>query len=202
MKLRLSYLSQVVIIGAIALTGLSRPSPAGAQTRSAPPFQLKNIDKNMRNAPTYGANSGDLGGGRPSTIAREWLMLEVLFTSQPEWADDVKIHYYVLMGKGKTARLFTGEVTHVNIQRGSQHYSVMFMHPNTVRRYGAGRVEAVAAVLYYGDRPVSAISSPPSTRRWWEEFTPTPGHLLNQLETPWSVIAPTRFEALKSTNTK
>jgi hypothetical protein len=193
--------SSFVTACAVFVAALSLSAAAFGQAAATAPFQLKKIIKDMKNAPSYSANAGDLGGGRPSTIAIQWLMLQVQFSSIPEWADDVKIKYYVLMGKGKAARMFTGEVTHVNIQKGTDHYSVMFMHPNTVRRYGAGRVDAVAAVLYYENRLISTISDPPSPRRWWEEFTPTPGYLLNPLETPWSVIAPLRFEPLKSTLT-
>jgi hypothetical protein len=205
MKMRRVYLSKIVTmcVATLAIANLGGLAFAQVKTATAAgsPFQIKNIKQDMKNAPNYasGANAGELGGGRPSTISRQWLMLQVQFASLPTWADDVKIKYYVLMGKGKEMRMFTGEVTHINVAKGNDHFSVMFMHPNTVARYGAGgRVEAVAAVLYYEDKPVSMMSNPATTKRWWEDYTPTPGYLLNQLETPWSVIAPERFEALKS----
>ena len=201
MNMRRFCLSQFIAVSAVVCTAASLGGVAYAQGRAAQPFQLKKITKEMKNAPSYGAGAGDLGGGRPGTIARQWLMLETHFTSEPAWSDDVKIKYYVLMGKGKDAKMFTGEVTHVNVQKGNQHYSVMFMHPNTVKRYGAGQVEAVAAVLYYENRPISTVSDPLTNKRWWDDYSPNPGYLLNPLETPWSVIAPERFEALKSSGT-
>jgi hypothetical protein len=204
-KRQFGWTKLMMLIGAaLAMASIGSEVLAQARPAAAPsgaPFQIKNIIKDMKNAPNYGgAGAGDLGGGRPATIARQWLMLQVHFSSTPTWADDVKIKYYVLMGKDRDMKLFTGEVTHINVARGTDHYSVMFMHPNTVARYGAGKVQAVAAVLFYENRPISMISEPVSNKRWWEDYTPTPGYLLNQLETPWSVIAPERFEALKSTS--
>lgn len=203
MKINQLCLSRFITMSVVVLALSSYGSLAFAQASTAAPFLLKNINKDMRLAPKYsGVGPGDLGGGRPATIANQWLMLQVHFSSVPAWADDVKIKYYVLMGKGKEMKMFTGEVTHVNVAKGNDHYSVMFMHPNTVQRYGAGRVEAVAAVLFYENRPVSMISDPKTTKRWWEQYSPTPGYLLNQTETPWAAIAPERFEALKSTSSQ
>ena len=50
------------------------------------------------------------------------------------------------MGTGREARLFAGEITHVNGAKGTQHYSAMFLHPYTLRRYDAARAEAGACL--------------------------------------------------------
>ncbi|MCX7916322.1 MAG: hypothetical protein N3A53_08495, partial [Verrucomicrobiae bacterium] len=135
-------------------------------------------------------------GTRGPTIARRWLRIEVQFDSEPEWADDVTLKYYVLVGRGREAKLLVGELTHVHVARGT-HYSAMFMHPNLLKRLG-GQVEAVAVQLFHQNRLVDMQSDPPSRARWWEQYTPLPGHLLSPERTPWAPVAAERYEAIKA----
>ena len=134
---------------------------------------------------------------RPPTLNVKWLQVEVEFESKPEWADEVQIKYYVLMSKGQEARLFVGEITHVDVPRGSHHYSAMFMHPNMVERYGRGQIESVAAQIFYKNRPVDQNSVPQTGARWWEKYTPTPGFLLMPQQTPWILTSYDHYEAVK-----
>ena len=161
-------------------------------------LRLHSIRKDLVRAPDFGGGSGALGGGKPSTLYNDWLRIETQFeTKRIDWADDIVLKFYVLMGRDPNSKLFSGEVKHVNVARGQQHYSAMFVHPNTVRRYGSGRVEAVAVLLFYQERLMGLLSDPPSNERWWERFTPIPGYVLNPLQTPWSVLANERYEEIK-----
>jgi hypothetical protein len=172
---------------------------AQAPTATRPgDFRIKGIRQEQVDAPNYG-QSGDTLGGRPPTLARKWLKIEVQFSSEPDWADDVLIKYFVLIGKGRDAKLFVGEVNHVNVAKGSTHYSAMFMQPNTLKRYGAGQIEAIAVQLFHQNRLLAQESQPAAQRRWWEEFTPIPGYLQAPQDTPWGPIAHERFEAVKPT---
>ena len=167
------------------------------QTSGRDDFAIKDIRQQQVDAPAYGG-TGDLGG-RPSTLWRKWLKIEVQFESRLEWADDVQLKYYVLT-KGERAedsRLFVGDVTHINVAKGSQHYSAMFIQPNTLKRYGAGQIEKVAVRLYYKGVAVSTLSAPPTKELWWDRYAPTPGYLLPPQDTPWAPIANERFEAAK-----
>jgi len=137
---------------------------------------------------------------RPLALNIKWLQVEVEFESKLEWADDVQIKYYVLMGKGQETRLFVGEITHVDVPRGNRHYSAMFMHPNTVERYGRGQIEAVAAQIFYKNRLVDQNSVPPTDARWWEKYTPMPGFLLMPQQTPWILTSYDHYEAAKVTH--
>lgn len=161
-------------------------------------FRVKGIKQTLIDAPAYGGvGTAEMGGGRPATLARKWLRIEAHFESAPEWADDVQLKFFTLLGKGKEARLFVGDVTHINVAKGSQHYSAMFVHPNTVKRFGNGLVEAVAVQVFYKGQLMGSLSEPPSNKRWWEEFTPIPNFLLNPMQSPWSVVASERWEAQK-----
>jgi hypothetical protein len=127
---------------------------------------------------------------------RDWLRIEVLFESAPDWADDVQLKYHVLVGQGRDARMFVGEITHVNVRRG-RRVSAMFMHPNVIDRYGRGQVQAVAVELRHQNQLMDIRSEPPAAERWWERRAPTTGFLLSPQYTPWALIAHERYEAQK-----
>lgn len=184
-------------IGSFVGIALCSVSVCRAQNSTAAPFRIKNIRKELVKAPNFQASGGDLGG-RTASLYQDWLKIEVEFESRPEWADDVKLKFYVLLGEGREAKLFVGEVNHINIQKG-QHYTAMFVHPNTVQRYGRGKVNAVAIELRYADKLIAEFSDPKATRRWWDDYAPVSGYLLNPLQTPWSVIATERYEPIKAT---
>ena len=181
-----------------AIFGLIMMATAPAVfSQSSALFEIRNIRQQPVNAPTYGG-AGELGG-RPPTLWQQWLKIEVQFDSKPEWADDVQIKYYVLLTDQGDSKLFTGEVTHFNVARG-QHYSAMFIHPNTVKRYSSGQNAVVTARLFYkgavvSQRTDSQGKSVPAS--WWERYTPIAGCLLPPQETPWAPIADERFEAVK-----
>src|SRR5260221_13122894 len=135
-RAKLTFTLSVAFLIPVLLSFAQAPaSPVAA------PFKVRSIRQQLVAAPDYKAMV--LGGGTRSTaLADKWLKVEVEFDSVPEWADDVQLKYFVLMGKDQNARLFTGETTYVNVAKGLRHLSAMFAHPNTVQRYGNGQVEA------------------------------------------------------------
>jgi len=187
-------------IGALATTifSLSALSIAEAQAPKPSDFKISNIRQRQLSAPDYGNAGADLGGVS-STANKQWLMMEVTFQTEPDWADEITLKYYVLMGRGKDTQLFTGEATHLNVSRGNRHYSAMFVHPSTIDRFGSGKVEAVAVQMYYQGRLVDQASDPAARQRWWEQYQPKAGYLLKPSDSPWSVVAHKRYEAYKST---
>ena len=179
-----------------AIFGLIMATAPSVFSQGSSHFDIKDIRQQQVDAPNYGG-AGELGG-RPSTLWRKWLKIEVQFESKPEWADDVQLKYYVLVGKGEDRRLFVGDVTHINVAKGTQHYSAMFIQPNTLKRYGAGQIDQVTVRLFYKGAVSSTASVPPGAKDgWWDRFSPTPGYLLPPQETPWAPIADERFEAVK-----
>ena len=176
---------------AVGLVG----SAVWSEAQERADFKIRNIRRTQTDAPNYNVNS-DLGGF-PSTMGRQWYKIEVQYESQPDWADDVQLKVYVLLGTGRDAKMFVGDVTHVDVQRGTQHYAGFFLHPNTLRRYGGGQVQAVAVQLFYQNRLLDQASDPTTQERWWERYSPVTGYVRNPLDTPWAPIAAQRFEASK-----
>lgn len=157
-------------------------------------FKLRNIRQQLVVAPNYEAAGG--AGVSGAALTKKWLRIETEFETVPEWADDLTLKYHVLIGRGREAKMFVGEVTYVNVARG-RHFSAMFMHPNSVERYGQGKVEAVAVELRYQGRLMDAASDPTTSERWWERFSPAQGFLLTPQMTPWSLSAHQRYEQIK-----
>jgi hypothetical protein len=168
------------------------------QAPASPPFRITAIRQRLVSPPDYRSILQDTGN-RATSANQNWLQIEAEFVSSPDWADDVQVKYYVLLGQGETAHCLVGEMTYVNVARGPQHYSGMFVHPNTLQRYGNGQVGAVAVQLFYKGQLVDQSSYPPSDDHWWERVTPVTGFVLPPRETPWSVLAFGRYESPKPT---
>ncbi len=165
---------------------------------NGPTLKIRTIRQQLVAAPDY--RSLIMGAGsRSTTLSEKWLRIETEFDSTPEWADDVQVKYYVLLGSGRDTRMFVGDVTYVNVAKGPRHVSAMFMHPNTVQRYGNGDVQSVAVQIFHRGQLIDQDSAPASRQRWWEGYTPVPGYLLTPQQTPWSIISYDRYEALKPT---
>jgi len=159
-------------------------------------FKIRSIRQQLVVPPDYRSLVQGLGTSG-SSLAKKWLRIETAFDSAPEWADDVQVKYYVLMGRGRQARIFGGQETYINVQAGQNHVSAMFMHPNTVERYGQGNVEAVHVEIWFQGQLVDQANSPPANVAWWQGTEPIEGFLLDPRDTPWSVIAFDRYEESK-----
>lgn len=167
------------LVGLVGVTILFCLSPLTAPAQQTKPgdFKINSIRQYTRKAPDYGGTGTTLGG-QGGWASEPWWYVEVDFTSEPDFADDVTLRYYVVIGEGRELRMFTGETTHINVKKGRRHYAAMFMHPSTVDRYGQGKVAAVAVQLYHQGRLMDQASDPNARSRWWETMTPTPGFLL------------------------
>ncbi len=57
------------------------------------------------------------------------------FESKVDWTDELTVKYYILLAD----QCLTGEVTHIDIPRGRDLYSVMYVSPRTIARILNGR---------------------------------------------------------------
>ncbi len=201
MKLR-QLITGIVLLGVLTVwtNGIFGQTES---TREA--FTIKDIRQQQMDAPTYSGASGQLGG-RTATLQQKWLKIEVQFESRPDWADDVQVKYYVLMKYQAKDRIeekmFVGDVTHINVAKGGQHFSAMFMSPNALKRYGGGQAEVITARIFYNGAVVSTKTEAPGKTvkaGWWDEKTPNLGCLLSPQETPWAPVAGEHFEFIKPT---
>ena len=188
----------LLVVSTLTILSLANVPTAYGQARESRPedFKINRVDARVRRAPNYTASNSALGG-QGDWSSKPWLVVEVDFATDLEWTDDIVLKFYVVMGKGKAARMFTGDVILVNVKKGSSHRAAMFMHASTLDRYGQGKVEAVGVQLVHNNRPM-AHDSDKGKNKWWEQLSPIPGYLLKPSASPWSVMAHEFFEAEKS----
>jgi hypothetical protein len=163
-----------------------------------PPFRIASVRQKLVSPPDYRSIIMDTGA-RAVSVGQNWLRIETQFESLPDWADDVQLKYYVLLGRGDNVRVLVGDITYINVAKGAQHSSGMFVEPGTLQRYGAGQVEAVAVQLFYKGRLIDESSDPPSNNRWWERGPTVSGLVLPPRDTPWSIFAFNKYESVKPT---
>lgn len=194
MRIRLAVMG-----GAMVVTMMLSTVTVFGQGRT--PFKIKRIDARLVVLPFIkGAVTGEAETG--ARAQRKWLELTTEFDSEPEWADDLTVKYYVLMlGKDPEPKLFGGEVTYVNIEKGRGHLSGMYMDPNTVVRYTRANVDKIpihVEIWHKGSR-VEQDTQPTPKSAWWEGRDPVRGFLLSPLQTPWLSYSG-KFESVKSSS--
>ncbi len=198
LALGLSVAVLLALAGARQVVG---QAPSGVSRDS---LNIRRIDASRTRTPIYNQRSQI----NVREEVREWFRIEVEYQSTPDWLDEVTFTYHVLLRNDDLARpgdprsafrLLRGQVTNVNVPRGRRNYSVMFIHPRTIERFGS--IERIAVTASSGGVVMDTATEPESRTRWWEELPPVEGLLLNRLETPFALIAYDRYEAIKSSAT-
>ncbi len=129
----------------------------------------------------------------------DWLEVEIEYETKPEDIAELTFNYTIMIEK----KLLTGTVTHINIPKGREHYSVMYVSPRTLLKLTGGRpltassienvwvtVESQGVKL---DQPASFKPGP------IPNLPQIPGLVLNKDETPFAPLYYDRYEAIKRT---
>ena len=87
--------------------------------------------------------------------------------------------------KEKQPVMLEGAVTYMNIGKGKNHLTTMFIPPQAVTRYG--QVGNIRAELWHNGVQESVIflSRKESKTEWWTKLKPVKGTLLNRYYTPF-----------------
>lgn len=196
---RLQWLASAVL--ALLVSGTS---DAFAQARpTAGPkvdFQIKRIEVRRLN-PRSGGETGR-GGTEASRVP--WALFECEFDSQPEWADDVEVKWYVLLS-GKQQTLATGSDTYIYVKRGRRHVAAMLMHPLVMDRWVGSTAQTgmdVGVEILVQGRLWSFDDTKHTRKQWWQQFTPQPGLLMRVDESPWATTLYADYEWSKYTTSK
>lgn len=123
-----------------------------------------------------------------------WMRILIQFTSQPDWANDIRFDCYVLLQDGRQNRMLTGSVTCVDVPNGRNRAVSLYVPPNTLERYG-GRAQAVAVECNYQGSVVSDYSMP--RRRWWEDYSGISNSMVTWFYTPFSRTGIEVFEQVR-----
>jgi len=182
----------------VALIGASLvANSASAQRREAATskqVRLTDVTKMTSREPDIRAHVSsnfDARNVRSTNEDRDWLILRAVYETAPEWTDDVTVTFYALFktdsneDPSKRYLLFRGETSYFNLDRG-HHNAFMFIHPDTLDRYGD--VERIAVQLTHKGQDAGSLSDPKSQEKWWTQLQPVPGQLLPRTQTPFDMV--------------
>lgn len=147
--------------------------------------------------PQYSFN---FGPQHPSPRSEQWLEVEVNFESNIDWTDELTVRYYILLDD----QCLTGEVTHIDIPRGRDLYSVMYVSPRTISRILNGKqltsqdiVDVGVQLVSKGQVLVTRSYKAEGDSQWWQSLQQVSGKVLNKSETPFAPLLWDRYEQIK-----
>jgi len=164
-------------------------------------YQIKKISPAVILSPSISFN---FGPQHPQGRAEQWLEVEVNFESDVDWTDELTVKYYILLAD----QCLVGDVTHIDIPRGRDLYSVMYVPPRTIARILNGSsltgedIKDVGVQLVSKGQVVATKSfKTPGAQQWWENLQQVNGKVLNKNETPFAPLIWDRYEQIKAPST-
>ncbi|MDP8263634.1 MAG: hypothetical protein P9M13_10100 [Candidatus Ancaeobacter aquaticus] len=162
-------------------------------------FSVRKISYQKKMTSVTGAFSsgleglGNIGG----TAHQQWGVITVSYDSEPSWADDVDVKYYVLTrDKRKKYHLFTGHQIYVSVPKGIGHAAQIFIHPNALIRYG--QIKRIMVEIWYKGILITSAQWPTkTTKRWWTQVKAINGILRPRFITPFLLDYEVKEEAIK-----
>ena len=167
------------------------------EEKAAKNFRVHGVQHTFLEAPDFQFGKYSRRSLNASTPSR-WLRLEMDFDSEPDWADDVQIRWYVQVEGEKKPFVFAASVMHDNVKRnprGQRHLAAIFMRPRAVDRYlRSERNLKQIAVQIFQDGKLEDTWPRGWKDRWWEAVTPVEGVLVDVKQTPFNDADGDRYE--------
>jgi hypothetical protein len=131
---------------------------------------------------------------------QKWLEIEVEFAVEGvELIDELTFKFDVKMN----GKLYPGEITHVNIPKGKDRYTVMYISPRNLERItdgkplNAGMIENIWITISKQGQALAISSLKEKNIKVVPNLPQFPGLLTPKSETPFSVLWSDRYEAVK-----
>jgi len=132
-----------------------------------------------------------LNPSETSPKVREWARIQVRFETDADWTDELEFRYFVQVhnSKNNTDTLFPGTFQYIDIPKGKQNLSTVFLRPATLDRYGD--VIGIAVEIFAKGEMVAFACNPETPKGWWRLTTAKtmPGVLLERSQTPFAFVA-------------
>lgn len=174
-----------------------RPMPTGASAGSGKEaVVIKKMESKPQRikvkTPEYRTDSSETQTG-----AREWACISVYYDTEAEWTDELEFRYVVVVHNDKTKAFvqFPLSVIYVDIPKGRNHVSTVFLRPNTLARYGY--VYMVGVRVFRGGLQVAEMADDPKLWAGLDAVPIVPDKLLNRAQTPFALIAIDNYQAIK-----
>jgi hypothetical protein len=167
--------------------------PAFSQVALGPgSVKISKIQPSVSKTPEYQIT----GGQNKRSKLGEWLEVEVEFETRPEEIEELTFRYTIYVER----KLLDGEVTHVSIPKGRDHFSVVYVSPRSLERLTGGKpltpasIENVWVEVSRQGQVLDRSSFKPGAV---PNLPHIPGMVLNKNETPFAPLYFDRYEAIK-----
>lgn len=177
---------------ACALVALGMAASAQSSVVGPGSIKLGKVQPEVVKTPEFSLTSGPT---KRSKLG-QWLEVEVEYETKPEDIDELTFKFTILVEK----KLLDGEVTHINIPKGREHYSVMYVTPRTLEKLTGGKpltgtsIENVWVEVSKQGQVLDRSSFRPGVP---PNLPHIPGLVLNKDETPFAPLFYDRYEAIK-----
>ena len=180
-----------IALAALAMftTGASAQVPVVVGPRNV---KINKIQPAVVKTPEFSVN---IANKRSESLS--WFEFEVEFeVDGVEMVDELTLSYSVLFNN----KLCVGEITHVNIPKGKDHYSVMYLSPRSLDRLTGGKqvnggmLENIKVEIKKSGQLLTEKSMSPKPLPNVQQM---PGLLVPKSETPFQVLWWDRYEAVK-----
>ncbi|MDP3981854.1 MAG: hypothetical protein Q8Q33_10625 [Chlamydiota bacterium] len=123
----------------------------------------------------------------------KWVRIEIQYKSKSDWIGRIDLHFYALLGTKQKPVLLDKIINQINIDKGLDHYAVVFIHPQTIKRYGP--VQLAGVQIEQGGFVEDFVSWPHSSnKKWWEDYTPMHGYMKDLRQSPFLLNNPGKYE--------
>ncbi len=178
------------------VAGLALTLGAHAQTAmKAGDVKLGKVQPAMVKTPEFSLTSGPQKRSKPG----DWLEVEIEYETKPEDVDELTFTYTIMVEK----KLLVGQVTHINIPKGREHYSVMYVSPRSLLKLTGGKAltaGSIENVWVSVERQGVKLDAPATLKPGAiPNVAQVPGLVLNKDETPFAPLFYDRYEAIKKT---
>jgi len=136
----------------------------------------------------------------PAPRSQQWLEVEVDFSSNVDWTDELTVNYFILL----SGQCLTGSVTHIDLPRARDLYSVMYVSPYTIARILNGQplnsqdIQDVGIQLVSKGQVLTTKSfKARGAQEWWQNLPQVTGKVLNKDQTPFGPLIWDRYAQIK-----
>ncbi len=182
------------------------------EAASGPKFNIDKIAFELKKGSSASVQLNSVAGQSMKHKA-EWGRVHAEYTSRVDWADEVQVKIWVLLFNRQPKKeraalqdLFTvlsGTPAYLNVPEGKGNRSVLFIHPDTLNRYG--EVKEIHVELWHKgilearlDQTVSRKDVKKlNLREWWTRFQPVNGQLFQPVYTPFALDSDNPASAVK-----
>ncbi len=126
----------------------------------------------------------------------DWLEVEVEFQTVPEMLDELSFSFKIQVN----GKLYVGQVDHVDIPKGREHYTVAYMSPRALDQAMNGKIltqAAIQGIWVDATKQGQVIATLSTAKTAVPNLPQIGGKILNKAQTPFAPLWYDRYEALK-----